>query len=259
MYSERKTIILNNSHWSAEMDKYSRLIRLISENPAIQNLLECSIGRIARRDKLGTDFILERSDDVIHFKDFLIASSLRNDKWLSNNDRLGRPNKMMKLGSIDACVAEADKAIRKELGSGGRIMRQGIDFEIQSSSKDGYSLVRLMSPKALDFESSAMGHCIGNGAYDDFLQTRKYFSLRNSEGHGCATLETDHDKILQIRGPKNKTPHVDVLKKIKWFANRGCIPNDPYIKTQIQLAKLVKALDELKTVMRTRSYIEPFE
>lgn len=65
---------------------------------------------------------------------------------------------------------------------------------------DGYYVVRLMTPEALDRESGVMQHCIGQGAYDHKLEDGNfvYLSMRDRFGKAHATMELD---VRPVRGP----------------------------------------------------------
>ena len=73
---------------------------------------------------------------------------------------------------------------------------------------DGMEIVQLTTPKALDYESEYMGHCVGKGEYDagvinGYIQI---YSLRDADGMPHATIEVKKEKIVQCKGKGNKAP-----------------------------------------------------
>lgn len=72
---------------------------------------------------------------------------------------------------------------------------------------DNYMWYQLTSEKALDYESFIMGHCVGQGSYDNGLRagTIKIFSLRDSKNNPHCTIELREGKLAQVKGIKNGT------------------------------------------------------
>lgn len=148
--------------------------------------------------------------DLTHIVDWLWVAAMEGHPWILNVDDRGRPKKLMKCGSVEALVCEADKATR-------RVNRSLDEQALQLGPSDecvildlgaGHVLVRLMSPAALDLESSRMRHCIGHGAYDSKLELPdfRFFSVRDPDGKPLATLEIHGSTIRQFRGPCNADP-----------------------------------------------------
>jgi hypothetical protein len=144
---------------------------------------------------------------VLHVIDWIVASVRNDASWLKKVDAAGRPVKLTKLGSLTRAVAEADKAMRRmAAGRAGAVPGSG--QEHWKDLDDGWSIVRLTTPEALDGESSAMQHCVGNGAYDDVLASEEhlFLSLRDSAGRPHVTLEVNGCALVQIRGKQNELP-----------------------------------------------------
>ena len=81
------------------------------------------------------------------------------------------------------------------------------DFTVTQSWPDGWRLIELLTPKALDNESSQMGHCIGGGSYDGRLNGKngyRQYSLRDPSGQSHVTLEVCNGTIKQAQGKQNK-------------------------------------------------------
>src|SRR5690606_8166254 len=112
-------------------------------------------------------------------------------------DARGRPLKLMKCGDIDRLLHEADKAMRKRLqGLYGKV-GEGDEVTVAELA-GGYSVVRLMTARALDVESRRMAHCVGLGAYDEALErgTIEIYSLRNGKDQPLITIEVALDNLV---------------------------------------------------------------
>ena len=73
---------------------------------------------------------------------------------------------------------------------------------------NGMLVYELTTPGALDFESDNMGHCVGQGAYDNGVATGriKIYSIRDAGGEPHATLEVRNNRVFQLKGKANKMP-----------------------------------------------------
>lgn len=91
-----------------------------------------------------------------------------------------RPKKLMKFSTIEQIIAEADKAMLKAAQKGRDIVLNESQEKLVVNLDDGFSIVELLAPEALDRESAYMQHCIGNGGYDDKVGSDhfKYLSSR---------------------------------------------------------------------------------
>lgn len=126
--------------------------------------------------------------------DYLKALAAANDPMIN---RLDRMSVLQALRSSWIWHNQKMKAAGPD--------KEGVDFKPIMHFKDGYVIVQLLTPKSLDNESAAMGHCIGKGSYDDKVQSgsTKLFSLRDKENKPHATLEVSDGKVKQIKGTKN--------------------------------------------------------
>ena len=220
------------------------LLRKADDNPEVSRLLMLSVGRVwynavkANPELLPTANLLSTEDrdihamqsnqrvsgylsNIPHIADWLRAAVVNGDAWLKRVDEKNRPKKLMKFGSLDQIIAEADKAMLKAAQKGWDIQLDENQEKRIKTLSDGYSLVELLSPEALDRESAYMQHCIGNGGYDfkvgedDF----RYISLRDSSNKPHATMElarVDYGEweIVQFQGKQNQPPvqkYCDVL------------------------------------------------
>ncbi len=203
----------------------------------------------------GTWYFLEHEDDLVHIVDWLSTSLREGSAWLSNLDNLGRPKKLMKSGDLAGLVHEADKAMNHH-------QQQSPHF-LSLSSKDeryerdlgaGYTLVRMLSPDALDVESDRMHHCLGHGSYDEDLTfgTSAFYSVRDQDGAPRATLEIVgrevdgnlYGHIKQFRGRRNADPEahvVDLVGGIKtamrWIDGPRTKSSAPEMATDEDLAR----------------------
>ena len=196
-------------------------------------LLRCSIGRIAahnvrleypkRMDECwGSPY--PRRETLRHILDWLVASVHEDAPWLSNVDDRGRPRKLLKCSTYEDLIREADKAMAKKHAEHSK--RLGPDDEQHVADlDDGYRLVRLLTPEALDLESYRMHHCAGDGAYDGKIASgwSRILSLRDRKGRPMATIELRREsngrwEIDQIRGKHNGSPAASHLAILKPYA-----------------------------------------
>lgn len=190
---------------------------------AVEVLLWHSVGRLAMKEATPSDALdfAWRLDNrsFLHIVDWLKSAVKDEDKWLSNTDELARPKKLLKFGSIAAITAEADKAMirkaknmrRADLADGAETLFMELD--------EGYTLVRMHTPEALDRESAEMQHCIGQGGYDDEVADplRYFLSLRDPYGHPHVTIDIENDEIEQLSGKQNDLPVLKYMNLLKPF------------------------------------------
>jgi hypothetical protein len=191
-------------------------------------LLSLCVGRVMlNMAKRGENWRASADDAQIgHIRDWLRASVASRMEWLAKLDHADRPKKLMKFPTIDAIVAEADSEMLKASGKHSDLELVEGDEMLVERLEDGYAIVRLLKPAALDRESAAMQHCIGNGAYDDLLDDPRklYLSLRSPSGKAHATMEIDAGVIVQISGKQNRTPVQAHLDRLVPFIKRGGYP-----------------------------------
>ncbi|MBE6456210.1 MAG: hypothetical protein E7014_07195 [Alphaproteobacteria bacterium] len=86
-------------------------------------------------------------------------------------------------------------------------------FEID----DNLTLYRLKTPEALDFESEQMGHCIGKGSYDIYVQNGmiEIYSIRDKNGNPHVTFEVRNGKMHQCKGKQNKMPKFKYIPAVQ--------------------------------------------
>jgi hypothetical protein len=149
-----------------------------------------------------------------HISDWIEAAVNNGDDWLSNIDEHGRPKKLLKFSNIMQIVQEANRDMALFAEKHRNVILIEGDEEIVERFENGYHLVRLLTPNALDRESGQMQHCIGQGAYDDHLDgdEYEYFSLRDPFGKPHVTIEIGVNRIagmrelIQFQGKQNQPP-----------------------------------------------------
>jgi hypothetical protein len=167
-------------------------------------LLRHSVGRIAannirleypkRSDEFWGD-PMPRREQLNHILDWLVSSLREGAPWLGNLDERGRPRKLLKCGSFDDLAREADKEMARKNAQVAKALSSG-DEQRVADLADGYSLVRLLTPAALDLESRRMHHCVGHGSYDRGVLEgdSEILSLRDRKGRPVLTVELDVDE-----------------------------------------------------------------
>ena len=95
-----------------------------------------------------------------------------------------------------------------------------VDVKVFSELGNGYKILQLLTPKALDRESARCAHCIGKGGYDHLLKNEKnkFLSLRDSEDNAIATFHiVNTNQISQLKGDNNGPVQQDFWPMIKDF------------------------------------------
>lgn len=201
---------------SARADISKLISNLADRDIHLGQFLAWSVGRVfLNAARHGEDWQSQWNDEAMrHIKDWLKAAMVNDETWLKNIDDQGRPKKLLKFSTLEDITKEADKAMLKAAQRHSAVKLVEGDEVLHADLGDGYYLVRLLTPAALDRESAAMQHCIGDGAYDDWLDDDSYLylSLRDPQGRPHATLEIENNKIVQFKGKQNKPP-------IKWYVD----------------------------------------
>ncbi|MCV9964148.1 ATPase, T2SS/T4P/T4SS family [Pararhizobium sp. BT-229] len=218
----------------------------------IADLLWHSVGRVMLKDRrkvVQLHVAMEEADMVYHIVDWLKVAVAENARWLGKTDEHGRPKKLLKFGTLEAINAEADRWMRRRQASQEAALAEG-DEEMHFDLGDGWSMVRLLTPAALDRESTIMQHCIGHGSYDERLSEEGtlFLSLRDPYGMPHVTLEIDGDYLVQFQGKQNTRPIAKyVIRCLPYFrANRlSNLPDDVVTDTH----GMVHAIYDLPDVL----------
>lgn len=196
----------------------SRALAVLSEgDERLHFLLMCCLGRILAKEASGQADPSFR--DLRHIVDWLRAAIFNDAPWLSKVDASGRPRKLLKFGTVAAMVAEVDRDMLRQARRSGAPSSGQAGTEPYMELGDGWWLVRLVTPQALDFESSVMQHCIGNGGYDEQLvdPTQVFLSLRDPSGKPHATIAVNEGGIAELSGKQNDLPQTRYLKRLVPF------------------------------------------
>ncbi|MCS4089684.1 PcfJ domain-containing protein [Rhizobium sp. BK176] len=191
-----------------------------TDAPDVFPLLRMSVGRVLTNIGVKLDSevkaIMECAlPETRHIYDWLLASQIRGEPWLSRCDPQGRPLKLMKFSTIPQITAEANKAMAKRRGDGFRVPPTS-GTEVVHECGDGWTIVRLMTPEALDYEGAQMGHCVGQGGYDHLIEEDPIYSLRDPMGRSHITIEVDaySKRIAQLKGKQNAAPKIEYTRRL---------------------------------------------
>jgi hypothetical protein len=160
---------------------------------------------------------------VSHIRDWIEASLHRREPWLEHVDAQGRPLKLLKLGSLEQALHEADKDGEKQRQKHKLAVPSDSSFEYEILHRDihivhtfdnGYKIVQILTKVGAARESYLMQHCIADGAYDDDFPDKNpaplyaFYSLRDSGNNPHATLEVDTQTqyVRQCVGKQNIAP-----------------------------------------------------
>lgn len=178
---------------------------------------------------------------VEHVRDWLLSCSMRNAPWLRNVDERGRPRKLLKIGSLEQAIKEADKDLHRQRQQN----KDNVDIDAAFEDEiapggiavvkvfdDGYRMVRILNKVSAMRESYMMRHCIGDGAYDSYLKedpsksAMEFYSLRDPKNQPHVTMQVCREKRLlrQFSGKKNAWPASKYLPYVTDFVceNRVC-------------------------------------
>lgn len=186
------------------------------DNGRMYDLLDLSVGRVLTSAVRRGSSPKVEGLTIKHIADWLRAALVNDAPWLMNVDEKGRPKKLLKFGVISDISREADKAMLKAAQRFKDLKLIEGDESLYAELENGFRLVRLLTPAALDRESAEMQHCIGDGGYDEDLDDAGllYLSLRDSHGKAHATIEIDDGVIVQLQGKQNRPPlgsYIDIL------------------------------------------------
>lgn len=206
----------DNDHFIRE-----HLARLCDDEETAR-LLDLCVGRLLKREGKAWRTVAERHlDEIRHIADWLAGAVVRNEPWLDNIDAAGRPKKIMKFGSLEAASREADKAMLKWLNNVHVAPTMEGDEIPYADLSDGYKVVRLLTPAALDRESSMMQHCVGGGSYDRRVEAENLhiLSLRDRFGKAHVTMSVDvaSGEIIEMKGKQNVIPAGKYLPYVREF------------------------------------------
>ena len=166
-------------------------------------------------------------DYLILIKDYLIANE---------NEELKRKLFKMPLNDIlNKSLDWHDKLLRRsELQK--KINGNGNDIKEIMVFNDGYSWISITSKEGLDFEGNAMGHCVGQGGYDN-LQQNLIISLRDNVNMPHVTIQVNRtdNRIQQIQGKGNKPINKKYHEKLIQLINQ-----EKYIFSNTMYASIIK-------------------
>jgi hypothetical protein len=196
-----------------------------NEAKRLNALFDCSIRRVyLKTSSDDTAFLNVLSRDanrIRHIMDWIVSAVIEDAHWLAKTDTEGRPRKIMKCGSIDALAREADAWMKLALNRRKIVALDPVEEEVFMELADGWRLVRMKTPTALDRESDFMQHCIGGGAYDEMLRdpSMRLFSLRDHKNEPHVTVEMDiqTNKLAQVWGKANTIPKTEYAELLRPF------------------------------------------
>jgi hypothetical protein len=147
---------------------------------------------------------------------------------------------------------EADKAMRiAAQKAAARAYADEGNLRTVKTFENGYRIVQLLTPEALDQESGYLGHCVGNGGYDALLESgrHRYYSLRGPNGSGHATLEVEAASrtLLHCKGKQNNPSVAKYMPMLQAFIleQQFRLGESPRMTGLIALNGQVYAIDSL--------------
>ncbi len=91
--------------------------------------------------------------------------------------------------------------------------------EFVTNLSDGYKVLLLTTPEALDVEAAYMHHCVGNGYFDTKIagNNTQIYSIRDKNNKPHVTMEIKNNTIIQCMGKGNVRPNVKYFPLIYEF------------------------------------------
>ncbi|MGO7115597.1 PcfJ domain-containing protein [Rhizobium johnstonii] len=183
-------------------------------------------------------FVVLHRDDIRHVVDWLEVSAAEMHPWTQRRDGAGHVPKLMKASTIRDLAREADKWLRQAPAVAAELepydpSEHELPFHDLGA---GYTLVRLLTARALDQETAVLRHCVGHGAYDELVSTGRaeIYSVRAPNGTPEATVEIrvdgDNRYLTQFRAAKNAKPERHVRDLVVGaMADLGWSERKPFI------------------------------
>ncbi|MBR5130218.1 MAG: PcfJ domain-containing protein [Alphaproteobacteria bacterium] len=178
-------------------------------------------------------------DNLTKARDFLYQRAIETvDKQIQDAEQRPKNKKniinlsalLSQYKSLDLILEGADKWHQEIAERAAQEAQKEADLkkalegtEFLMDLPDGLKAYRLLTPEALDYESSKMGHCVGSGGYDSDVKagTTKIYSLRDKKGEPHVTFEVrmnnDTEEMHQCKGKENKAPVVKYLQAVQTF------------------------------------------
>lgn len=155
-----------------------------------------------------------------HVIDWLIVARQTDQPWLRNVDERGHAKKLVKCGSLNRLIEEANNGLRHR-NANAEVALGPDDEAVIADLGVGYKLVLMISRKALRHEGRRMHHCIGYGGYDSHIDhpDLHLLSVRGPNGKPLATLEIRGSTVKQFRGPCNADPIPAVVELVAPFSD----------------------------------------
>lgn len=147
--------------------------------------------------------------DAKHIRDWIKGAMFNEAPWIQNTDDKGRPYTLLNISTMEQAKKCADRAMHELSLKFRDVTEEEGDTKVVKTFDDGFVIVELLTPDALKRESGMMGHCIGDGAHDEYIGTnRRFYSLRDPLNRAHATFDIDHDRdeLIECKGKGNATP-----------------------------------------------------
>jgi hypothetical protein len=193
-----------------------------------------------------------REYQLQHIVDWLVADLRDGAPWLGNLDESNRPRKLLKCSSYADLMREANKSMDRRNAQVARALGPS-DEETVAEFGNGFTLIEMLTPEALDLESSRLHHCVGHGNYDDRLRTGwgRYLSVRDRKRRPMATIELRREanakwSVAQIQGKHNSHPPRDAMRALRPYAvEQGWLDGDYFWPTVTTVDDAVYDIDRI--------------
>lgn len=175
-----------------------------------------------KQNKFAPTIHFEKFAD--HIGDWLRAAIATKKRWIEPHEAFPnegslRLKQAQDLGSIGNMANKDMKEFNDRMRG---LVSLGIDEKTVMKFDDGYRIVELTSPLALDAEGAHMNNCTGMGSYDKKLaeETHRYYSLRDAQNKPHVTFEVQVDKnlLIQLEGKANQPPRPKYMRYVVAFA-----------------------------------------
>jgi hypothetical protein len=171
----------------------SEIAAFLTGNSQADRLIKLCLGRLA----IATGAYDQTFDRKMRLVSSWIEDAVNNrDTWLRRRDVDGYPKLLRRVYSLDALVGLAEKTRYRENNRRSRLSSDTGNFLTIAQYPHNMSLVRLLSPIAVDFEGGRIGHPVALSAYDQKLvQGHQFFSLRNANDEPVVIMATHNGRF----------------------------------------------------------------
>lgn len=156
-----------------------------------------------------------------HDKDNSHINEVRDWLWHLEDSQSLMKNKLYKITWIQAIEHQNKwhEMLKKQAEKRNSFEGNSQDVDFICHTNNDMTWFYIVSPDGLDYEGSAMGHCVGQGTYDSF--ENRIITLRDRHNMPHITMEYNEETktVIQIKGRGNQEPALKYYPSIQDLFN----------------------------------------